>query len=63
MKSKRELHGSATIEYAKRLKKVRTNADAWEIEYLDEEAGEKRIMDYPESELHGAGSPRLRHRD
>lgn len=56
-----ELHGSAAVRYAtERLRKVQTNPDTWEVEYVDDSTGAEWIMDYPESELHGGGSPRLR---
>ncbi|WP_133719260.1 Imm27 family immunity protein [Methylocaldum gracile] len=55
-----ELHGVDAIEYTKRLRKIKSNPDTWEIEYIDDSTGEKWLMDYPESEYHGGGSPRLR---
>lgn len=42
------------------LKRIRVDADNWEVEYIDDSTGELWVMDYPESELHGGGSPRLR---
>jgi hypothetical protein len=56
-----ELNGAEAVEYAQqRLKKVRGDAEGWEIEYVDEKTGEKWLMDYPHAELQGGGSPRLR---
>lgn len=55
------LEGAEAIRYADaKLKKVRSDPDKWEVEYVDEASGEKWILDYPNSEEHGGGSPRLR---
>jgi|LauGreDrversion4_2_1035121.scaffolds.fasta_scaffold93083_4 hypothetical protein len=60
---KGELHGAEAARYASdRLRKVRVNQDSWEVEYIDDTTGEEWLMDYPESELHAGGSPRLRRR-
>ena len=32
------------------------------VEYIDDATGERWVMDYPQSELHGGGPPRLRPR-
>ena len=53
-----EYHGVEAVEFAKTLDKVRVGN--WEIEYLDPTTGEKWLMDYPQSEMHGGGPPRLR---
>ena len=58
-----EFLGEAALRYADTLKKVRVDADAWVVEYLDEVTGEAWVMDYPESEMQGGGSPRLRKRE
>ena len=42
------------------LERVRVDHEKWEVEYIDEKTGEKWIMDYPHSEYHGGGPPRLR---
>jgi hypothetical protein len=58
-----ELHGADAVRYANdRLRKLRVNQDTWEVEYIDDATGEEWVLDYPESELHGGGSPRLRRR-
>jgi hypothetical protein len=58
-----ELHGAEAVNYADaHLTKVRVDPDSWEIEYVDDSTGETWIMDYPNSEVHGGGSPRLRRR-
>lgn len=56
-----ELEGAEAIRYAEtKLKKVRSDPDTWEVEYVDEATGETWILDYPDSGAHGGGSPRLR---
>jgi len=57
-----EILGEAALRHANTLKKVRVDADTWVVEYLDEATGEAWILDYPESEMQGGGSPRLRKR-
>jgi Immunity protein 27 len=55
------LEGEAAIRYAEtKLKKVRSDPEKWEVEYVDEATGEKWLLDYPNSEEHGGGVPRLR---
>ena len=55
------LRGAEAVEFAaKKLRKLRTNPETWEVEYEDPETHEHWIMDYPHSEAHGGGSPRLR---
>ncbi len=59
--SKDEFEGVEALNYIKLfLRKVRADADSWEIEYINDANGEVWIMDFPESEQHGGGSPRLR---
>lgn len=56
-----EYLGAEAIRFAEsRLKKVRVDGETWEVEYIDEVTGERWILDYPQSERHGGGSPRLR---
>jgi len=56
-----ELRGAGAVKFAaEHLKKVRTNPDTWEVEYVDERTGQRWFLDYPNSELQGGGSPRLR---
>lgn len=58
---KDEYNGAEAINYAKnKLHKTKTNPDTWETEYVCKETGEIWLMDYPNSEQHGGGSPRLR---
>jgi hypothetical protein len=59
--NERQFRGEEALRYAKvNLREIKVDAEKWETEYLDEKTGEKWILDYPESELHGGGSPRLR---
>jgi len=58
-----ELRGEQAVRRAETMRKVRVNQDKWETEYLDEESGERWVMDYPDSALHGGGTPRLRRRN
>jgi hypothetical protein len=56
-----ELNGNEAVRYAaEHLREVRTDAEAWTTEYVDDATGEEWIWDYPQSELHGGGPPRLR---
>jgi hypothetical protein len=56
-----ELEGKDAVDFAERhLRKIQSNPQTWEIEYEDPTTGEKWVMDYPHSEVHGGGSPRLR---
>jgi hypothetical protein len=56
-----ELVGSKALEYANaHLRKVRVIAEKWETEYEDVITGDVWLLDYPHSQLHGGGEPRLR---
>lgn len=58
-----ELLGAEAMSYvSQRLRKLSVSEDAWEVLYLDDATGEEWVLDYPESELHGGGVPRLRRR-
>lgn len=58
-----ELEGKEAVDFAERhLRKLQANPQTWEIEYEDPSTGERWVMDYPHSEAHGGGSPRLRRR-
>ena len=55
-----ELHGKEAVRFAKaHLRQVRVDPANWEIEYVNDSTGQRWVMDYPQSELHGGGSPRL----
>lgn len=56
-----ELVGNDAKGFAEaHLDKLRTDPVNWTIEYRDRPDGSLWIMDYPQSELHGGGPPRLR---
>lgn len=58
---KDKYRGEEAIDFAaKNLKKLESNPETWETEYICEETGNIWIMDYPHSDQHGGGSPRLR---
>ena len=60
-KIQNEYWGAEAINFAEeKLKKIKSNPDTWETEYVCEETGDIWLMDYPNSEQHGGGSPRLR---
>ena len=55
------LYGAEAMDFAKaKLRKLKTNAETWEVEYEDPQTGDRWLMDYPNSEAQGGGSPRLR---
>ena len=54
------LRGAEGFGICERLRKVGVDAERWEIEYIDDGTGDRWLLDYPESEQHGGGSPRLR---
>lgn len=56
-----ELFGSNAQHYAREhLKELDNDSAQWTTQYECEDTGEIWIMDYPESERHGGGSPRLK---
>ena len=56
-----ELSGNEAIQYAREhLQQVRIDAARWETEYVCPLTRLRWIEDYPHSELHGGGAPRLR---
>jgi hypothetical protein len=42
------------------LKEIKIDAVNWVTYYVDESNGEKWVKEYPHSEYHGGGAPRLR---
>ena len=55
------LEGAEADDYAEEhLKKIGSNSITWEVEYVCPIIGKKWILDYPQSECHGGGPPRLR---
>lgn len=60
-KNTNELVGAQARTFADtHLQKVKVDPVTWEIEYVDPDTGERWLMDYPQSESHGGGPPRLR---
>lgn len=58
------LTGNEADQYAaEHLEKVEVDATAWTKRFRCPTTGATWLMDYPESELHGGGSPRLRRLD
>lgn len=56
----REYNGEEALSRTQRLTKTRIDSETWETEFRDDATGETWILDYPHSNLHGGGSPRLR---
>ncbi|MFL5914887.1 MAG: Imm27 family immunity protein [Gaiellaceae bacterium] len=56
-----EVHGNAAKRFAEaQLEEVAVDVVAWTTTYRDPKDGSIWVMDYPHSEVHGGGSPRLR---
>jgi hypothetical protein len=56
-----ELHGNEALQYAKaHLRQVHKDLEKWQIQYVDPATNDVWLLDYPHSEYHGGGSPRLR---
>ncbi len=60
--SANEINDSALIQKFcdERLMLVRTDQSGWMMLYRDKETGQFWELDYPHSEMHGGGPPRLR---
>jgi len=57
------LEGGEAVEFTvHRLTKVAVDAVNWQVIYEDPATGDHWVMDYPNSEAQGGGSPRLRRR-
>lgn len=56
----REYYGADAIKRTGHLLKTSVDSNRWELHYLDPLTNESWVLDYPSSELHGGGSPRLR---
>lgn len=52
--------GAKAKRMAEQMKLIGKSLEKWEIYYYDEKSETYWIMDYPESEFHGGGQPRLR---
>ena len=60
-KTRDEYIGGEAMDFVEKyLRKIETNSDTWETTFVHKETGEIWIMDYPNSEHHGGGIPRLR---
>jgi len=56
-----EIEGNDADEYAKNhLKQISVDAENWQITYKCPITGFRWLKDYPHSEYHAGGSPRLR---
>ncbi|MCZ2290046.1 MAG: immunity 27 family protein [Anaerolineales bacterium] len=56
-----ELEGNAALEYIEsHLSKIRVDGKTWQVFYECPLTGIQWVKDYPHSEYHGGGSPRLR---
>ena len=56
----RVFHGEAAVAFAAaNLRKVRSDPTTWQVIYVDDRTGDTWVMEYPESEQQGGGSPRL----
>ncbi|NLX06645.1 MAG: hypothetical protein GXY33_16025 [Phycisphaerae bacterium] len=61
LKYDRELNGAEAQEFARlHLNLIRVDVESWITEYVCPETGGRWIEDYPHSEMHGGGPPRLR---
>jgi hypothetical protein len=55
-----ELDGAEAEIYAQNhLKKIRVDGELWQIEYECPDTDARWLMDFPQSEYHGGGPPRL----
>jgi hypothetical protein len=63
-KSMFEFNGNEAVEYCEEhLREVEVDGANWTITYECPVTGSKWVRDYPHSEHHGGGSPRLRRMD
>ncbi|WP_209854717.1 Imm27 family immunity protein [Rhizobium herbae] len=60
MSDKPEYSGAEALSKARHFINISSDPNKWETEYRDEKTGETWILDYPQSERHSGGSPRLR---
>jgi len=54
------LRGVAALDLAKTLTVVSVDSDNWTTILINLANGEQWILDYPDSEAHAGGSPRIR---
>ncbi|SHN12734.1 Imm27 family immunity protein [Roseibium suaedae] len=55
-----EYVGADALSRRTKLTEIRVDPEKWETLYQDMETGDLWVLDYPNSHLHGGGSPRLR---
>jgi hypothetical protein len=56
-----QLEGVEAYSYVEgHLHKVQVSLGGWQIEYICPNTGKRWLLDYPYSEAHGGGPPRLR---
>lgn len=56
-----ELSGMAAQDYARgHLQQISVDTVGWTTTYCCPESGHQWLMDYPHSEVHGGGPPKLR---
>ncbi len=58
--AKSEHYDLEAIARARHLRQTSVDATHWERHYLDPLSNEAWLLDYPNSERHGEGVPRLR---
>ena len=60
-KDREQYEGATAIEYTRKyLTMLEADSTTWVIEYVCRDCGTRWTEDYPHSELHGGGPPRLR---
>jgi hypothetical protein len=60
MNVENEFWGAEAKKKAAELRKIGQDESKWEVYYEDDHSGERWVLDYPDSESQGGGSPRLR---
>ena len=53
------IEGAEVEPYTEHLRKIRVDAETWEVFYDCPITGAMWVKSYPESSLHGGGPPRL----
>lgn len=59
-KSEIEYSGAEAIEASARMTKIAVDQQSWTVTFRDEITGQIWVLDYPNAEPQGGGSPRLR---
>jgi len=55
-----EYSGAEAIEASARMTKIAVDQQNWTVTFRDKATGQTWILDYPNTESQGGGSPRLR---